>query len=248
MEHHANIVPWQMLCAARARASRRPDRRRRRPDPGRARAPPAARTKLIAVTHVSNALGTMNPVKEIVGDAPGRASRCWSTAPRRPAPRRRRRGSRLRLLRLLGPQALRPDRHRRALRQGVVALDAMPPYQGGGDMIASRLVRGDDLHRAPLRSSRRGRPTSRRSSASAPRSTISTEIGLKHDRRPRADLLAYATGAPLGDPRPPHRRHREARRRASSRSSSKASTPTTSERSSTARASRSAPATTAPSP
>ena len=39
-----------------------------------------------------------------------------------------------RLLRLHRPQALRPDRHRRALRQGRAA-GALPPYQGGGEMI-----------------------------------------------------------------------------------------------------------------
>ena len=52
----------------------------------------------------------------------------------RAAPAGRRAGARLRLLRVLRPQALRADRHRRALRQAAL-LDAMPPYQGGGDMI-----------------------------------------------------------------------------------------------------------------
>jgi cysteine desulfurase / selenocysteine lyase len=36
---------------------------------------------------------------------------------------------------VLRPQAVRPDRHRRALRPRAL-LEAMPPYQGGGDMIA----------------------------------------------------------------------------------------------------------------
>ena len=77
-----------------------------------------ARTKLVAVGHVSNALGTINP---IAADDRARARAGAFRARRRRAGRaahgRRRAGARLRLLRLLRPQDLRPDRHRRALRQ-----------------------------------------------------------------------------------------------------------------------------------
>jgi cysteine desulfurase/selenocysteine lyase len=58
MEHHANIVPWQMLCEEKG---------------ARLRVIPEAllneRTKFIAVTHVSNALGTINPVKKMIEQA-----------------------------------------------------------------------------------------------------------------------------------------------------------------------------------
>jgi cysteine desulfurase/selenocysteine lyase len=41
------------------------------------------RTKLVAITHMSNALGTITPIKEIVEDRPrAKTSRCWSTAAR----------------------------------------------------------------------------------------------------------------------------------------------------------------------
>ena len=40
------------------------------------------RTKLVAITHVSNALGTINPIETIVGLAKGTTRRCWWTAPR----------------------------------------------------------------------------------------------------------------------------------------------------------------------
>lgn len=70
MEHHSNIVPWQMLCERTG---------------ARLKVCPIThsgeiimeifeqllneRTKLVAVSHVSNALGTINPVKEIIGKA-----------------------------------------------------------------------------------------------------------------------------------------------------------------------------------
>ena len=48
----------------------------------------------------------------------------------------RRAGARLRLLRVLRPQDLRADRHRRRLRQARASSRTMPPWQGGGNMIA----------------------------------------------------------------------------------------------------------------
>ena len=69
MEHHSNIVPWQLLCAGdRRHAARRADQR-----PRRARSSTeferllgAAHRASSSVAHVSNALGTVNPVREIV--------------------------------------------------------------------------------------------------------------------------------------------------------------------------------------
>ncbi len=74
-------------------------------------------TRIVAVAHVSNALGTINPVEAIVRTG---ARARDPGARRRRAGRRahagRRAGARLRLLCLLRPQGVRPDRHRRALR------------------------------------------------------------------------------------------------------------------------------------
>src|SRR3954465_15362803 len=70
MEHHANIVPWQMLCeekGARLRAIPINDSGELFMDAYEALL--NERTKLVAVTHVSNALGTVNPVKEIIDHA-----------------------------------------------------------------------------------------------------------------------------------------------------------------------------------
>src|SRR6267154_1325232 len=70
MEHHANIVPWQMLCeekGARLRVIPMNDAGELLLDEYDALL--NERTKFVAVTHVSNALGTINPVREIIDRA-----------------------------------------------------------------------------------------------------------------------------------------------------------------------------------
>ncbi len=70
MEHHANIVPWQMLCEekkARLRVIPMNERGELLLDEYEALI--NERTKLVAVIHVSNALGTINPIKEITARA-----------------------------------------------------------------------------------------------------------------------------------------------------------------------------------
>jgi cysteine desulfurase / selenocysteine lyase len=66
MEHHANIVPWQMLCREVGAALRvAPVDERGVLDREAFAALLHARTKIVALTHVSNALGTVNPVAEL---------------------------------------------------------------------------------------------------------------------------------------------------------------------------------------
>jgi cysteine desulfurase/selenocysteine lyase len=70
MEHHANIVPWQMLCeekGARLRVIPMNDAGELIQDEYNALL--NERTKFVAFTHVSNALGTINPVKEMIDQA-----------------------------------------------------------------------------------------------------------------------------------------------------------------------------------
>ena len=67
MEHHANIVPWQMLCqekGARLRVIPVSDTGELLLDEYEAML--SERTKLVAIVHVSNALGTINPIKEMI--------------------------------------------------------------------------------------------------------------------------------------------------------------------------------------
>jgi len=66
MEHHANIVPWQMVCqqtGARLRVAPMNDRGELILEELASRV--SARTRIVAVAQVSNALGTVNPVREI---------------------------------------------------------------------------------------------------------------------------------------------------------------------------------------
>lgn len=70
MEHHANIVPWQMLCeekGARLRVIPMNDAGELLLDEYDALL--NERTKIVAVAHISNALGTINPVKEMIATA-----------------------------------------------------------------------------------------------------------------------------------------------------------------------------------
>ncbi|MGH8230476.1 MAG: aminotransferase class V-fold PLP-dependent enzyme, partial [Steroidobacteraceae bacterium] len=67
LEHHANIVPWQMLCAATGACLKAaPVKADGELDLEAFRALLSERTRLVAVAHVSNALGTILPVHDIV--------------------------------------------------------------------------------------------------------------------------------------------------------------------------------------
>lgn len=67
MEHHSNIVPWQMLCERKAMKLRViPMNEKGELDLEIYKQLLNARTKIVAITHVSNVLGTVNPVAEII--------------------------------------------------------------------------------------------------------------------------------------------------------------------------------------
>ncbi len=70
MEHHANIVPWQMVCDRKgAHLKVIPIDDQGDLIPGALEKLITPRTRMLAITHVSNALGTINPVKEIIETA-----------------------------------------------------------------------------------------------------------------------------------------------------------------------------------
>jgi cysteine desulfurase/selenocysteine lyase len=73
MEHHSNIVPWQMVCAesgARLRIVPMSDRGELDLDAYRRLL--GERTRMVSLVHVSNALGTVNPIQEMVAAARAR--------------------------------------------------------------------------------------------------------------------------------------------------------------------------------
>ncbi len=137
MEHHSNIVPWQMLCQQKgaqlkvipiSTAGELPDNIEQYFSP---------KTKLLALCHAANAIGTLNPIQEIIQKAhryniPVLIDGAQS-APHLP----------------IDVQALDCDfftfsSHKTYGPTGIGVLygkkkwlEIMPPYQGGGDMILS---------------------------------------------------------------------------------------------------------------
>jgi cysteine desulfurase/selenocysteine lyase len=138
MEHHSNIVPWQMLCqekGARLEVAPVDDRGELLLDELERRLGP--RTRLLAVTHVSNALGTVNPIRRIVEMAHARGVPVVvdgaQAVPHLPVD-----------VGQLGCDFYAFSGHKLFGPTGIGALwgkaehlEAMPPWQGGGDMILS---------------------------------------------------------------------------------------------------------------
>jgi cysteine desulfurase / selenocysteine lyase len=138
MEHHSNIVPWQMLCeqtGARLRVVAITDAGELRLDAYEAAL--SERTKIVAVVHVSNALGTINPVPEIVRFAHGRGIPVLvdgaQAVAHMPVDVRRLDCDFYTFSghKIFGPTGIG------VLYAKAPLLEAMPPYQGGGDMISS---------------------------------------------------------------------------------------------------------------
>jgi cysteine desulfurase/selenocysteine lyase len=138
MEHHSNIVPWYLLCertGAALRVAKISDSGELLLDDLAALLGP--RAKMLAVTHLSNALGTVNPVADIVALAHARGIPVLLDGSQAAYHLR----VDVRALdcdfyvftghKMYGPTGIGVLYGRHAL------LEAMPPYQGGGDMISS---------------------------------------------------------------------------------------------------------------
>jgi cysteine desulfurase/selenocysteine lyase len=138
MEHHSNIVPWQMLCEAKGAVLRviplRDDGELALEEYERLLGP---RTRLVAVAHVSNALGTVNPVRRIVELAHRHGAAVLldgaQAVPHLPID-----------VRALDCDFYVFSGHKAFAPTGIGVLygkaehlERMPPYQGGGDMIRS---------------------------------------------------------------------------------------------------------------
>ena len=137
MEHHSNIVPWQLL-TERTGATLRwfgltDDGRL---DLSNIDELITERTKVVSLTWVSNMLGTINPVAEIARRAHEVGALVVVDAsqavPQLPVDVQ---ALGRRLPRLHRPQGGRPDRHRRALGPRASCSTQLPPFLGGGEMI-----------------------------------------------------------------------------------------------------------------
>ena len=119
LEHHSNIVPWQMLAAEKGATLRvAPSTMTGRCCSTSTRSSSVPRTRIVSIAHVSNALGTVTPVARDGRDRPSpRRARAGRRRAGRVAHGRGRPVARLRLLRVLRAQGLRADGHWRPLRQ-----------------------------------------------------------------------------------------------------------------------------------
>ncbi|WP_349743694.1 family 2A encapsulin nanocompartment cargo protein cysteine desulfurase [Roseateles cavernae] len=137
LEHHANIVPWQQLAAekgAKLRVIPVDDTGQVLLDEYRKLLNP--RTKLVAVTHVSNALGTITPIHEIVALAKAAGARTLVDGAQSV--------SHLRVnVAALGADFFVFSGHKVFAPTGIgvvygrrEVLEQTPPWQGGGNMIA----------------------------------------------------------------------------------------------------------------
>ncbi len=138
LEHHSNIVPWQMLCeekGAKLRVVPIDDRGDVILEELERLLSP--RTKLLAVSHVSNALGTVNPVGQIVAMAHARGVPVLVDGAQA-VPRMRVNVAELGcdFYAFSGHKAYGPTGIG-VLYGKAKHLEAMPPWQGGGDMISS---------------------------------------------------------------------------------------------------------------
>jgi cysteine desulfurase/selenocysteine lyase len=195
MEHHSNIVPWQMLCeetGAVLRVAPIDDRGELMLDEFEKLLGP--RTKIVAVTHISNALGTINPVAEITRLAHAHGA----------------------VVLIDGAQAVPHQQvdvvgldcdfyafsgHKLFGPTGVgvlygksAILESMPPYQGGGSMIQTVRFEKSTYADIPQRFEA-GTPDIGGVAGFGAALDYVTRLGLDAIESHERELLAYATNA-----------------------------------------------------
>ena len=150
LEHHSNIVPWQMLRDERGVALRHvPMRGDGSLDLDAAREAIGPRTRLLAVSLMSNALGTILPVAELAAMARERGALVLvdgaQAVPHMPVD-----------VGALGADFLAFSAHKMLGPTGVGVLwareellEAMPPFLGGGDMISSVTLERSEWNEVP---------------------------------------------------------------------------------------------------
>ena len=193
MEHHSNIVPWQMLCAETGAVLKvAPMNQAGELELDGFESLLGDRTRLVSVVHMSNALGTINPVEQIIELAHARNVPVLLD------------GAQSIPHGAIDVQALDCDffvfsGHKLYAPSGIGALyakaellEAMPPYQGGGDMIRQVTFEKSEYAAVPYKFEA-GTPSIADTVALGAAIDYLTNIGMDAIGQHEAQLLAYAT-------------------------------------------------------
>ena len=198
LEHHSNIVPWQILCEERgARLCVVPVSDAGELDAEAYEQMLTDRTRLVAIAHVSNVLGTINPIQRFVALARARGIPVLVDGAQAVAhiP--------------VDVQALGADfyafsGHKMFGPTGIgvlygrsALLDAMPPYQSGGEMI-SAVSFEKTTYQPPPHRFEAGTPPIAQAVGLAAAIRFIDGFGLETVARAEHDLLAHATAALSG--------------------------------------------------
>lgn len=198
MEHHSNIVPWQMLCQRSGTILRVvpiDDRGELLLDEFEKLL--NERTRLVAITHVSNALGTVSPLPQIIASAHGRGIPVLVDGAQAIAHQSVDVASldcdfyAFSGHKMCGPTGIGVLYGREAL------LESLPPYQGGGDMILTVSFSGTTYNELPYRLEA-GTPHIAGAAGLGAAIDYLQRVGMDNIARHEADLLAYASNA-LGE-------------------------------------------------
>jgi len=193
MEHHSNIVPWQLLCGQTgAVLNVVPVDDAGEFDLDAYASTLGPRTKLVAVTHVSNALGTITPIARIIALA--RAAGVPVLVD----------GAQAIAHVAVDVQALDCDFYAFSghkifgptgigvLHAKAARLDAMPPYQGGGDMIRSVTFEKTEYNDLPYKFEA-GTPNIAGAIGLGAALDYVRDVGIDVIEAHERDLLAWAT-------------------------------------------------------
>ncbi len=193
LEHHSNIVPWQMLCEEKGANLRIiPISDAGELDMDEFSNLLNEKTKLVSLVHVSNALGTINPVKEIIQKSHAVGAKVLLDGAQST--------SHLEVdvqaldcdflvfsaHKLYGPTGLGVLYGKREI------LDAMPPYQGGGEMIKEVTFEKTTYNELPFKFEA-GTPNIGDVIAFGKAVEFINELGKKEIKAHEDDLLSYAS-------------------------------------------------------
>ncbi len=152
MEHHSNIVPWQMICEERgAKLKAVPINDRGELILEEFDQLLSDRTKIVSVAHIANSTGTLNPIEEIINRSHAKGAKVLidgaQSIAHMPVDVQKMKADFYVFSghKAYGPTGVGVLYGKRAL------LEKMPPYQGGGDMIEEVTVSTSTYQRPPLK-------------------------------------------------------------------------------------------------